>query len=182
MYECRKCKLIVSPQNYAVNKFCPQCDTLLQLHSPAKYWLFQFNPSIYKCIDRIKAEPNEPEQWLTSQHSKHIKKGDLVAIWSAGKKSGIYAIGEIITHPAKKALNPNQEKYYIDKNDITKFLEKPSVMVIYSKIIENNPLPQSECHNDSTLLDMQVFIFPQGTNFKLTPEQWSRITELTAQR
>jgi 5-methylcytosine-specific restriction protein B len=179
MYECRKCKLLVSAQDYAANKFCPQCGTLLQLQSQAKHWLFQFNPLIYRWIDRIK-ETNEPEQWLVSQYAKQIKKDDLVAIWSAGQNSGIYALGQILTNPAKKPLNPNQEKYFIDKNGITKFLEKPSAIVTYLKIIADKPIPQDQCHKEPALLDLNVFINPRGTNFPINPQQWNRIIELTA--
>ncbi len=178
MYECRICKLIVSPENYLIDKFCPKCGTLLQLHPPTKYWLFQFNPSIYRWTDRIK-ETNEPEQWLISQYPKRIKKDDLVAIWSAGQNSGIYAIGKIMTNPVKKPLNPNQEKYFNNKNAILKFLEKPSVLIIYSKIMAAHPLIQNICHKDSELSNLQVFINPQGTNFPLVFEQWEKIIELT---
>ena len=65
---------------------------------------------------------------------------------------------------------------------ISKFLEKPSVMVTYSKIFTDKPLLQNECHKDQILLDLNVFINPRGTNFPLTPEQWNRIIELTTQK
>ena len=107
-----------------------------------------------------------------------IHKGDLVVIWSSGQKAGAYALGKIMTNPAKSILNPNQEQYFLKKDDISKFQEKYSAYVEYSKVCLEKPLLQEEFNRDKVLLDMQVFMNPQGTNFRLTEEQWSRILEL----
>jgi hypothetical protein len=64
-------------------------------------------------------------------------------------------------------------------SDITKFQEKHSSYVEYSKIFREKPLLQEECNQDKVLLSMQVFMNPQGTNFRLTAEQWERLLELT---
>ena len=143
-----------------------------------KHWLFQFNPSTYQWLDRIK-QTKEPEQWLVSQHAKLIQKGDLVAIWGSNNKGGIYALGKIITNPAKNPLNPNQAKYFSDLAYIAKFAQKHSVYVEHFKISGENPLlEQGLCNEDKILGDLQVFLNPQGTNFRLSPEQWDRILEL----
>jgi 5-methylcytosine-specific restriction protein B len=139
--------------------------------------MFQFNPKIYRWFDRIR-DTQEPEQWLTSQHSKYIHKGDLVAIWASGEKAGINALGQIITDPSKAQLKVDQVKYWIDKANISKFQENKSVLVKYLKIIKETPLLEDECQNNPTLLGLQVFINPQGTNFSLQYEQWQKITEL----
>jgi predicted RNA-binding Zn-ribbon protein involved in translation (DUF1610 family) len=177
-FECRKCGQKVSPDKINSLRFCPKCGTVLQLRPQPKHWLFQFNPLAYGWLDRIKST-QEPEQWLVSQHSKLIHTGDLVAIWAAGQKSGIYAIGQIMTNPGKKSLNHEQEKYFSEEDAILKFQENPSAMVKYLKILVETPLLQKDCHQDSLLCDLQVFINPRGTNFRLTTEQWNRIMELT---
>lgn len=102
----------------------------------------------------------------------------MVAIWASGQKAGIYAIGQIITNPRKKSLNLYQEKYWSEKSDIYKFQEKSSVIVKYLKVASDRPLLQDECSRDSVLSAMQVFMNPQGTNFRLTKEQWSKILEM----
>ncbi len=144
---------------------------------PPKPWLFQFNPSSYKWFERIK-ETREPEQWLINQHVGRIHKGHLVAIWSSGKQAGVYALGQIVSIPVKKSLNPNQEKYFPNKTDIIKFLESLSAYVQYDKVYLESPLLQEECREDNILSEMQVFVNHQGTNFRLTPAQWDRICEL----
>jgi hypothetical protein len=178
-FVCRKCGRVVSCEEYKLNHYCPNpdCKTLLNLCPLPKYWMFQFNPKIYRWFDRIR-DTQEPEQWLTSQHSKYIHKGDLVAIWASGEKAAINALGQIITDPSKAQLKVDQVKYWIDKANISKFQENKSVLVKYLKIIKETPLLEDECQNNPTLLGLQVFINPQGTNFSLQYEQWQKITEL----
>lgn len=106
----------------------------------------------------------------------------MVAIWGSGLKAGVYAIGQVVTKPARKTLNADQQKYFLAKEDITKFCEKHSVIVKYSKVIFDKPLLQDECNKDPILLELQVLMNPQGTNFRLTTEQWNRTIELIEQR
>jgi predicted RNA-binding protein with PUA-like domain len=177
-FECRKCGKVTPAEQYKISRFCFSCGTLLNIRPQPKYWLFQFNPSIYNWFERIK-EAKEPEQWLVSQHVKLISKGDFVAIWSSGQKAGIYALGTILTNPAKNPLTPSQEKYFLNKCDTGKFQERSSAYVEYFKIYLEKPLLQEECNKDCILSGMQVIKNPQGTNFRLTDAQWDRILELT---
>jgi hypothetical protein len=180
-FECRKCGKVVTAEQYKLSPFCPSpgCGTLLHVRPRPKHWLFQFNPSVYKWFDRIK-DTQEPEQWLISQHVRLIHKGDLVAIWGSGQKAGIYALGQVITNPAKNPLNPNQEKYFLDRDSISKFQAHYSAFVEYSKVCLEKPVLQEECSRDNVLLNMQILMKQQGTNFRLTFEQWTRISELTS--
>jgi len=107
-FECQKCEKPVELGKYVGLPLCPKCGTYLVRKPVPKHWIFQFNPTTYRWFDRIK-QTNEPEQWLTSQNAKLIRKGDLVAVWGAGKKSGIYAIGQVTTNPRIASLNPKQE-------------------------------------------------------------------------
>jgi hypothetical protein len=179
-FVCRKCGKVVSSAEHKLSPFCPKCGTFLQPRPQPKHWLFQFNPAAYNWFDRIK-ENKETEQWLTSQHAKQIHEGDMVAIWASGEKAGVYAIGQIITNPRQKALDPDQEKYWIEKSSICKFQEKPSAIVKYLKVAFDKPLLHDRCRLDSTLSAMQVFTNPQGTNFPLAREQWNRILALMEQ-
>ena len=176
-FECQKCEKPVELGKYVGLPLCPKCGTYLVRKPVPKHWIFQFNPTTYRWFDRIR-ETNEPEQWLTSQNAKLIRKDDLVAVWGAGKKSGIYAIGQVTTNPRIAPLNPKQEIYFLDKNGTEKYLEKPSVMVEYSKIALTKPILAEDCNDDPVLSDMQIFMNPEGTNFRLGNEQWLRIFSL----
>ncbi len=174
--ECRKCKTTIPASNHP-SQFCPKCGTHLTARPLPKYWVFQFNPSIYRWHERI-TTTNEPEQWLVTHHFSRIRTNDLVAIWRSGDKSGIYAIGEIISAPQKKPLNPEQEQFFTDKDSIMKFLDTPSVNVRYLRLTLDQPLLQKDCEADKILSEMQILLNPQGTNFRLTPAQGERIEEL----
>ena len=178
-YECRKCGKRVPAEQYRINRFCStsDCGTFLSERPQPRHWLFQFNSSIYKWIERM-SETQEPEQWLITQHARLIRKSDLVVIWASGKKVGVYALGQIVTRPAKNALNPNQRKYFLNKDDIDKFQQHYSSYVEYLNVFLKKPLLLEQCNQDKILMDMQVFANPQGSNFRLTAEQWNRILEL----
>jgi len=93
-------------------------------------------------------------------------------------ESWVCALGQIITNPAKNPLALNQEKYFLNKAYKDRFREKHSAYVEYSKVCLEKPLLQEECTRHSTLMEMQVFMKPQGTNFRITAEQWNKILEL----
>src|SRR3989304_8641790 len=131
-FKCRKCGKVVSFEQYALDRFCPDCGTLLPSRQ-LKQWVFQFNPAIYGWFGRIK-ENRETEQWLTSQHARDIREGDKVVIWASGEKAGLYAIGEIITNLGKRPLNTEQEKYWTNKEDVSKFRTNYSVIIKYLKV------------------------------------------------
>ncbi|MDI6690340.1 MAG: EVE domain-containing protein [Candidatus Bathyarchaeota archaeon] len=174
-FGCRKCGKTVLSKQYKFSRFCPDCGTLL--HS-LKFWIFQFNPTVYRWYDWIKKN-RESEQWLTSQHAKEIRKGDRVVIWASGEKAGIYALGEVLENPSKRALSPKQQKYWIKREDIHKFEEKKSVIIKYLKLMIDKPILEDVCRKDHILKTMEILKQPQGTNFLLTKEQWKRILKLT---
>ena len=51
-------------------------------------------------------------------------------------------------------------------------------MVRYSKIALTKPILAEDCNEDPVLSDMQIFMNPEGTNFRLGNEQWLRIFSL----
>ncbi|RLI31711.1 hypothetical protein DRO56_04830 [Candidatus Bathyarchaeota archaeon] len=177
-YECPKCGEKFTDEQYKESRFCSECGTLLRKCRPPRYWIFQFNPRKYRWFDWIKENEGKTEQWLTSQHSKEIHKGDKVVVWASGPKAGVYAIGEILTNPKRKPLNQEQKKYWNIKTDVFKFLSNKSVIVKYSKIITDNPLLKGECEQDPILSGMPVLKGIQATNIPIGKRYWDRILEL----
>jgi hypothetical protein len=124
-------------------------------------------------------DTQQPEQWLVSQHAKLISKGDLVVIWGAGRLGGVYALGQIVTIPAIVPLNNQQLRYFSKLEETVKFKDKPSAYVEYFKVSTDKPLlTQTVCSQDKILVGLQVFMNPQGTNFRLGAEQWDRVLAL----
>jgi hypothetical protein len=80
----------------------------------------------------------------------------------------------------KNRLTLTQFRYFEGMDDTTKYEEKHSDYVEYFKVSGEKPLlEQRLCNEDKILMDLQVFMNPQGTNFRLSTEQWDRIVELT---
>jgi hypothetical protein len=177
-FECPKCRKIVSADPTILN-YCPNCEAVMRKKPQPKHWLFQFNPSTYRWLDRIK-ENQEPEQWLVTKYAKLIRKGDLVTIWAASHDGGIYAFGQIITNPTITPLKTSQKKFFTNPEYSSKFEEKPSVFTKYFQSSHEKPLLTFEqCDKDKELCGMHVLANPQGTNFRLTYDQWNTILELT---
>jgi predicted RNA-binding protein with PUA-like domain/DNA-directed RNA polymerase subunit RPC12/RpoP len=178
-FVCRRCGNLVSSKQYELEKFCPKCGTRLSPRRQPKHWIFQFNPATYGWFDWIK-EGRETEQWLTAQYAKEIREGDKVAIWSSGKESGVYAMGEILENPSIRPLSQEQAIYFKEEKDVDKFRWKKSVLVRYLKKIIDKPLLKENCSKDPILATLEILKRSEGTNFPLTEEQWDRIWKLAA--
>ena len=177
-YECWKCDKHFTFNQPDSSYSCPNCGTLLRPSPKPRYWIFQFNPDIYYWFDRIN-ETHTPEQWLASQYAEYMKKGDFVAIWASGKSAGIYALSQMVTNATDMTLNPEDQKYWRNKQAINKFLYHPSVLVEHFKYLSTCPLLESQCLEDAILKSLCVLKHQQATNFLVEYEQWIRIVELT---
>lgn len=62
---------------------------------------------------------SKEDTWLVSRYRDDIRIGDITLIWKAGQRSGIYAVGEILTNPQEMYDPPESRKYWkseVDKN------------------------------------------------------------------
>ncbi len=92
------------------------------------------------------------------------------------KEAGIYAITEIVTDP-KMMYEPEPErKDWTDAAD--KEGEKLRVKMKILKSLLNAPLTKETILNADGLSAMSIFKQPQGTNFRVTPEEWIKIKAL----
>lgn len=124
---CNKCKTVV-PFDQKISLFCPKCGTFLQKKPPERYWLFQFNPKIFRWHNQIR-QTGSRERWLVSRYSTTIGVGNGVVIWSSGWEAGVHALGKIISYPRVVKLNDDEAKFWVDKSAVEKFKEKRSVLV-----------------------------------------------------
>jgi len=174
---CYKCKTVVA-FDQKIGLFCPKCGTFLKNKPPEKYWLFQFNPKIYRWHNQLR-EIGSSERWLVSRYSTIIGVGNGVVLWSSGREAGVYGLGKINSYPRVVELTDEEAKLWVDKSAADKFKIKRSVLVKYSKVLKK-PLSEEQCHAEPLLQGLAVFFNPQGTNFRLKQIEWEKIVELTS--
>jgi len=134
-------------------------------------WLFQANPE--KCdfgTQLKKMSVGEVDSWSVSRFREEMKDGHRILIWQSGENSGLLALGEIIGDPFLRPKgtgigtpDPNLDEWAISFK-LNVILQQP----IVRKSFLDHPL----------LAKMQIIKQPQGTNFKVSPEEWKAISEL----
>ena len=124
------------------------------------YWLVQANPKIWNLEDNLtRWKIGEVEDWTLSRYRNRVTPGDRVAIWQAGPKSGLYALGTINAKPHKR-----------DNGELAIDIRLDKKLGAY--------VPRDVVRNTPGLEALQVVRSPQGTNFTVTPEEWTHIEEL----
>lgn len=141
-------------------------------------WIFQSNPKRFDILNAL--EELKEDVWGVRRYKKEIKAGDIGIIWMSGKDGGIYAISNIVTSPDYMAEGKEVAKFWHsdeDKNEI-----KFRVKLKYKLKLPNNPIFREELKNIPQLKNMSIFKQPQGTNFKVTENEWSIISDLIKKR
>jgi len=130
------------------------------------------------------------DYWSVFQRENEIQKGDMAAIWVAGKggMAGIYAIVELITDPYFNPLpTEGNIRYWIKRQDREKLTRMPWLIVSfhYIKLVDPPWAPlisRSSIFDDEELVDLTILRFSQATNLGPLPHnQWRRIMELAGQ-
>lgn len=134
-------------------------------------WIFQANPLLYRIEESLRVE--QKEKWNLRQHQRDVQIGDRVLIWIAGKRAGIYAIGEITTSPLIESDSPKGIGYWSDKRQGRRPIAR--VWVQYERVLLDRPLLRDFLKCDSALWNLKILRNPRGTNFGVTEEEWSAI-------
>ena len=154
-----------------------QATTISALPSADNIWMFQANPQRYDIMNALADdEIGDSIHWLVNQHKTDICKGHIGMIWLSGKEAGIYAITEILTDP-QLMLEPEAErKYWTDASD--KEGEKTRVKMKIIKSLLHSPLTKETILKTPGLQGLRILRQPQGTNFRVTTEEWKIIKTL----
>jgi EVE domain len=92
-----------------------------------------------------------------------MQQEDLALFWSTGSESGLYALGRIAG-----------ELFERDKPLYTK-AEHEFAIPYRATLILDEPILRSSLLTHPVLKDLTVIQAPQGTNFKVSPEQWAAL-------
>lgn len=125
-----------------------------------KSWIFQGKPERYPLNEKL--VKGDRETWLVSRYKDEISKGDIVLFWSSGDESirGLYGWGEV---------TQDSVQYYDDWGYGIEILYR----VRFKRHIGVNQLRESGILNDNVLLKM-----PIGTNFKISPHEYTDLCKL----
>lgn len=154
--------------------FAEQLERLLEERGQehVRVWLFQANPGLFDLAKSLSTmHVGDTDTWSVSRYGSDMQAGDTVLLWQGGEHAGIYATGELIGEPEARAggdqgLPPDHP-----------LNAKPVAPYRITSIL---PAPLSKKHllGDPVLSTLQVIRSPQGTNFKVSPEQWQALEPL----
>lgn len=97
-----------------------------------------------------------------------MRPGDPVVFWQSGEKAGIYALGVLISSVHERPTPAWQVEAGITAET------GQAVDFRYTRILRR-PVPRTELERHSVLRGLSVIQAPQGTNFRVTSEQWQAL-------
>ena len=131
-------------------------------------WLFQANPKEWNLKSNLKnMQPGDIDDWMVSRFIDQVKDGDPVILWQGGSEAAIYAIGRLLGEVRFRTPSPGNDG------------APPERYINYQlERILQEPIAKKDLLADSVLSGLTVLRAPQGTNFRVTAEQWARLQEL----
>ncbi len=131
-------------------------------------WLFQSNPAYFNLAEEVKqVSVGQLDNWMVSRYRQEMARGDTMLLWQSGPDAGLYAICELTGEFSKGrstfGQNPAESAWFAEFR--------------YTHILES-PIPRTTFKGDPSLRNMQVIKSPQGTNFRVTNDEFQAITKL----
>jgi len=140
-------------------------------------WIFQTNPKYFKMIEKLK-HGSDMDTWRIMRFRREIKKGDTVLVWIAGHDAGIYALGEVTSHPVEMLADRETLLYSTEEyKQSYPISQKPCTRawVQYKKKFIEKPILKEHLKDNSVLKNLPIIRQPQGTNFRVTKEEWEEL-------
>lgn len=136
---------------------------------PMNTWLFQANPEVWHLSARLQnMQTGELDDFSVSRFKTEYTVGDRLLLWQAGPEAGLYGLGQISGEVFERA--PDDEHF----TDPTDELAVPWRLV--TKV--DPPLLRERLLENPVLNGLSVITAPQGSNFRITDEQWSELKRL----
>ena len=143
--------------------------------SPAELatWIFQANPDRYHIEESLRLE--QEELWNLNQHIHDVRVGDRVLIWICGADPGIYAVGTVLSPPVLQADSPAGQGYWRDPAEGRQ--PRARVRVRYDRVLLDRPIRKVYLEADPGLWNLRILRSPRGTNFAVSPQEWSALQD-----
>ena len=128
-------------------------------------WLFQSNPDVWDLRAQLdKMEEGDEHEFRIVRYKTEYAVGDRVLLWNAGKEAGLYAIGQVSGEIYERPTDEEDE-------------EAEPVLVIPWMLTRklDAPVLRSDLIEHPVLKGLSVITAPQGSNFRVTDEQWTEL-------
>jgi hypothetical protein len=145
-----------------------------------RVWIFQTNPKTYDILNALSRIDVKEYVWKVVQHKNEIHAGHLGLVWMSGKEGGIYAVIDITSNPQMLRDSEEEAAFWTNEQDKNQMLLR--IKYRYKLKLTHNPITRQELQNISELENMEIFRQPQGTNKKVTNEEWTVILGLLNKR
>ncbi len=127
------------------------------LSRPKQAWIFQANPAIYNLEEGLRDE--WITDWQVRRYRSEVHRDDYAVLWKSGEKRGIYGLGTV-----NSDLYQRQDgEWVVD----VKYEGRLRTPILYEDLREHPVLSQ--------MLIMRQY---QGTNFRITAEEWAALEPL----
>lgn len=145
-------------------------------------WIFQTNPKYFKMIEKLKYG-SDMDPWQIMRFGEEIKKGDTVLVWIAGQDAGIYAVGEVISEPAAMLWDDDKEGLLYSTEESKQVFKRSYIgaWVQYKKKFIDKPILREYLKDNPVLKNLSVIKQPQGTNFRVTHEEWEELKKFLSE-
>jgi 5-methylcytosine-specific restriction protein B len=133
-------------------------------------WIFQANPKNYDLAAFLAEPSTQPgiiDEWSLKQHANEIRDRDTVLLWSSGERAGIYATGTI---DGESFMRRRQ-----DWESETAPAEHRAIRYRLDRNFFKQPVLRSDLLNHPILRGLSILSQSQGTNFRVTAEQWAAL-------
>jgi EVE domain len=151
-------------------------------------WIFQTLVQEYRFRNLLKDHltgnlKTKGLTWRAKQFKEQIKAGDLALVWIGGNAKawggsadrGIYAVLDVLSG-VYDGIEFDGEEYYRLPNPIKE--RGPLVTVQIKHNLVNDPLLSSDLREIKELEEMSILTVRQGTNHKVTKDEWDILKPL----
>ncbi len=142
-----------------------------------KVWLFQCSPAHYDLANKLSSfKVGDRAKWTVRRYREEMRPKDIAVLWQSGPNAGIYAVGELRGKPFEKTYT---QKTAPPWSNIGKARSVTEWEVFYNYIhILQEPILRANLKKHPRLQKMQIFKFAQGTNFKVTTQEWKVLKDM----
>lgn len=132
------------------------------------YWLFQSVPTQWSLEEFLSsAAVGDETDYSLTRYREEVAVGDAVLLWQAGVQAGIYALGEIVREPFER-----DRPAFRGEGRPTEWATRVRI-----KHILQSALSKAEVVDSDDLGDLLVLRAPQGTNYRITIEEWRAVLQ-----